>query len=625
MKSIGRLIITMCLMIVCVGCSKPTDTITPTPDTAPGTRSADQSVSENQRLNQWLDARHEELLSRHPNWMTRLGRKDRYDEISDYSEAAEDEELQWRAATVDELKSNFSYSELSDEARISYDLWIYQYESDKALAPYRRYRYIFTQMLGEHTFLPGFLIEFHKVDNESDMLAYISRIGGISRAIRQLLERAKLGAAESVRPPGFAYAVVIEEARNLVTGIPFTEDSNQESALWADANAKIAALVEAKSIDEDTAVELRRATKEALLQHFQPAYMELITWFEADIDNCSDEPIGVGALPNGDAFYNAMLADNTTGKLTANEIHEIGLQEVARIRHEMEAIKEKAGFEGSLADFFQFVRSDQQFYYTNDEAGRQRFIGRTEEAFSFINGKLPEYFGIFPKAELVVKRVEAFREQDGAYPFYSPGTPDGSRPGTYYLHLSDMSALNTTELESTAYHEGNPGHHMQTSIALELESVPVFRTQAWFTSYSEGWALYSETLAKEMGAYEDPYSDFGRLTNELWRAARLVVDTGIHAQNWTEEQAVNYLLENSTAPEITVLSEVRRYFVLPGQATSYKIGMLNIQQLRADAEAKLGDKFDIRGFHDTILGGGPLPEPLLAKAVKNWIEKIGVN
>lgn len=625
MKSIARIIITLCLPIVCFGCSKPTDTITAIHDQTPNISSADQSVSETQRLNQWLDSRFEELLTRHPNWMTWLGRKDRYDEIDNYSEAAEDEELQWRAATVDELKSNFSYSELSEEARISYDLWIYQYESDKALAPYRRHQYVFTQMDGQQISLPAFLVELHKVDNESDMLAYISRIGGISRATHQLLERAKLGAAEGIRPPRFAYEVVIEEAQNLVTGTPFTEDSIQESALWSDANAKIAALVEAKSIDGDTAAELRQATKEALFQHFQPAYAELIAWFKADIDNCSDEPTGVGALPNGEAFYNAMLAYRTTTKLTAKEIYELGLKEVARIRNEMEAIKEKVGFEGSLADFFEFVRSDQQFYYTNDEAGRQRYIDRTEEVFSFINGKLPEYFGRLPKADLVVKRVEAFREQDGAFAFYSAGTPDGSRPGTYYLHLSDMSALNTTELEATAYHEGSPGHHMQGSIALELEDVPEFRTQAWFNSYSEGWALYSETLAKEMGAYEDPYSDFGRLTQELWRAARLVVDTGIHAQKWTEERAVNYFLENSTATDTSIVNEVRRYFVWPGQATSYKIGMLNIQRLRADAKAKLGDKFDIREFHDKILGGGPLPEPLLAKAVNKWIADVGVN
>jgi uncharacterized protein (DUF885 family) len=311
--------------------------------------------------------------------------------------------------------------------------------------------------------------------------------------------------------------------------------------------------------------------------------------------------------------------------LTANEIHEIGLKEVARIRDEMEAIKTAVGFHGPLVSFFDFIRDDPKFYYTNDEAGRQRYIDRSEEALSFINGKLPEYFGILPKAGLVVKRVESFREQDGGPAHYSEGTPDGSRPATYYLHLSDMSALNTTSLEALAYHEGYPGHHMETGIALELEGVPVFRTQAFINSYSEGWALYSEALAKEMGAYEEPYSDFGRLTLEMWRAIRLVVDTGIHTKGWTEQQAVAYLLENSALPEVMAISEVQRYFVWPGQAASYKIGMLKIQQLRAEAEAKLGDKFDIRAFHDAILGGGPVPEPILDRVVKNWIEDVSAN
>lgn len=623
MKSTIRLMLITCLTVAFIGCSKPSSTVTPTPESASISNSAEQS--ESQRLNQWLDVRYEELLSRQPIQMTMLGRKDRYDEIDDVSEAAEDEELQWRASTVKNLKANFSYADLSDDARISYDLWVYQYESAKALAPFRRHQYIFTQMSGVQSFFPEFLLNYHQVDNKSDMLAYISRIGGISRAIRQLLERAKAGAAEGVRPPRFAYEGVIREAQSLLDGTPFTEVNEQESALWADVNAKIAALVEAKSIDEDAAITLRQAAKEALLQHFQPAYTELIAWFEADIENCSKEALGVGALPNGEAFYNAMLAYRTTSNLTANEIHEIGLKEVARIRDEMDAIKTEIGFEGSLMSFFEFIRSDPQFYYTDDEAGRQRYIDDSEQALALINNKLPEYFGILPKADLVVKRVEPFREQDGAAAHYRPGTPDGSRPGTYYLHLSDMSAMNTTGLESTAYHEGNPGHHMQVSIAQELKGVPLFRTKAFFYSYIEGWALYSEALAKEMGAYKDPYSDFGRLQMEIWRAIRLVVDTGIHAKGWTEEQAVNYFLENSATPEVKAVSEVQRYFVLPGQATSYKIGMLKLQQLRAKAESELGEKFDIRGFHDAVLGGGAVPEPILERVVQNWIQEVSAD
>jgi uncharacterized protein (DUF885 family) len=228
-----------------------------------------------------------------------------------------------------------------------------------------------------------------------------------------------------------------------------------------------------------------------------------------------------------------------------------------------------------------------------------------------------------PKADLVVKRVEAFREQDGAAQHYYPGTPDGSRAGTYYAHLSDMNAMPKNQLEVIAYHEGLPGHHMQISIAQELQDVPQFRTQAGFTAYSEGWALYSEVLAKEIpGTYTDPYNRFGQLTSEIWRAIRLVVDTGLHAKGWTEQQAIDYFMQNSPEPLESVTSEIRRYIVMPGQATSYKIGMLKIQELRHKAENALGDQFDIRGFHDAVLGGGAMPLPILERAIDQWIDSV---
>ena len=232
---------------------------------------------------------------------------------------------------------------------------------------------------------------------------------------------------------------------------------------------------------------------------------------------------------------------------------------------------------------------------------------------------LPQFFGLLPKADLVVKRVEAFREQPGAAQFYEQGTPDGSRPGVYYVHLIDMNAMPKPELESIAYHEGLPGHHLQISIAQELNGLPTFRTQGSYTAYVEGWGLYAERLAKEMGRYEDPYSDFGRLGGELWRAIRLVVDTGLHAKGWTEEQAVEYFIANSPTAEGQIRSEIRRYIVLPGQATAYKVGMLKILELRARAQAALGDRFDIRGFHDTVLGGGALPLAILTRRVDDWI------
>lgn len=289
----------------------------------------------------------------------------------------------------------------------------------------------------------------------------------------------------------------------------------------------------------------------------------------------------------------------------------------------MRAIMETVGFEGDLQAFFEFTRTDPQFFYQNNDAGAQEYIAQAQEHLDFINAKLPEYFGTLPKAPLEVKRVEPFREQDGAAQHYFPGTPDGSRPGTYYAHLSDMTAMPIPELESIAYHEGNPGHHMQISIAQELEGVPKFRSQGvYLSAFGEGWALYTEWLTKEMGGYEDPYSDFGRLSSEIWRAIRLVVDTGIHSKGWSEEEAVQYALENSPNPETAVRSEVQRYIVWPGQATSYKIGMIRIQELRAKAEEELGDKFDIRGFHDTVLGGGAMPLSILEKQVDRWIASV---
>src|SRR5690606_10572402 len=283
-----------------------------------------------------------------------------------------------------------------------------------------------------------------------------------------------------------------------------------EAPLWTDANAKIDGLLQNGKIDEARAGELRDATRRALLESLGPAYEELIAWVEADLPNTDEEAAGVGALPRGLEFYDERLAFATTTDMTADEVHEYGLSEVERIKGEMETIRQKVGFEGSLQEFFVFLREDPQFFFPNTDEGREAYLQAARDHLSFIEGRLPQYFGILPKADLEVKRVEPFREQPGAAQHYFPGAPDGSRPGIYYAHLSDMNAMPKHQLEVVAYHEGLPGHHMQISIAQELESVPEFRTQSFFNAYAEGWGLYAERLAKEMGAYEDPYSDFGR-------------------------------------------------------------------------------------------------------------------
>jgi uncharacterized protein (DUF885 family) len=467
----------------------------------------------------------------------------------------------------------------------------------------------------------AFMINFHRVDDRSDMEAYVKRLGGMGRVMNQLIDRAQKYAENGVRPPRFSYEGVLDQARKVMAGAPFGGEA--DSAIWTDVNAKIGALVESGEITGEEADALRESARAALLNQLKPAYDRLTAWVETEIPLADEIARGVGSLPNGEAYYEYQLASNTTTDLTADQVHELGLAEVSRLRGEMEQIMHAVGFEGDLQAFFSFVRDSEQFYFPDTDEGRQAYIDAVEDKLDFINERLPDYFGLLPKAALVVKRVEPFREQDGAAQHYMSGTPDGSRPGIYYIHLSDMTAMPKPQLEVIAYHEGNPGHHMQNSIAQELEDTPTFRTQANFSAYGEGWGLYSELLAKEMGAYGDPYSDFGRLSSEMWRALRLVVDTGLHSKGWTEQEAIDFMVQNSSEPMESVVSEVRRYIVWPGQATSYKVGMLKILEMRANAREALGEAFDIRGFHDTVLGGGAMPLSVLERRVENWIAEVG--
>jgi uncharacterized protein (DUF885 family) len=474
-------------------------------------------------------------------------------------------------------------------------------------------------MSGVHTGLPQFLITNHRVDDALDMSAYIARIEGASRALGQMLERARLASAEGVHAPRFAYESVIEQSGALIAGAPFNAQPTDPSPLWADANGKIDALLDSAAISETRAGELRAEVRTALTEYFEPAWRALTNWAESEIPKTSELATGVWSLPDGAAWYEQRLAAMTTTDMTADEIHELGLSEVARIQGEMEQVKDRVGFDGTLQEFFAFVREDSRFTYPTNDEGRNAYLDAARNHLSRIESRLPDYFGLLPRADLEVRRVEAFRERAGQAQHYQRGTPDGSRPGIFYAHLIDMSSMPIPELESIAYHEGLPGHHMQVSIAQELTGLPMFRTLVGFTAYIEGWGLYAEALAEEMGGFEDPYSDFGRLSSEIWRAIRLVVDTGLHAKRWSQEQAVQYFMANSAISEGQVRAEVERYLVMPGQATAYKIGMLKIQELRARARAALGERFDIRAFHDTVLGGGALPLTLLEARVEDWI------
>ncbi len=578
------------------------------------------------RLNAWFDAKYEEQLQFSPIQLSFLGRKDKNGEIDCFTFACADTRLAWQKAATDELKASFDYAALSPTDKDSYDLWVYQYDQAAAAVAFRNNGFVYDQMNGAQSFLPTFLMQFHAVDEEADARAYLSRITAGAAALRDGLVIAKDNAAKGVHAPKFAYEGVIDQSRKIITGAPFTD--GPDAAIFADFKADVQRLVETGKTTPETAAELTTQAEAALKGDFLAAYDELIAFAAGDMANspAPEGPQGANLQPDGEAFYNFMLSQMTTTGMTADQIHDLGLAEVTRIQAEMEAIKTEVGFTGTLQDFFKSIRDDkdnERHYYPDTDEGREGYIRDATAAIDKIKAELPNYFGILPKADLIVKRVEAFREQPGAAQHYYPGTPDGSRPGIYYAHLADMKAMPKGELEVIAYHEGLPGHHMQLSIAQELTSVPQFRTQAGFTAYSEGWGLYSEKLASEMpGTFEDPYSNFGRLGSEIWRAIRLVVDTGLHSKGWTEEQAVQYFLANSAITEEQARSEVQRYIVMPGQATAYKVGMIEIQQMRARAESELGDKFDIRAFHDTILGGGALPLAMLNAKVDRWIAEV---
>jgi uncharacterized protein (DUF885 family) len=584
------------------------------------TPSVEEIKATSTKLTAYLDAEFEKELQLSPEALTGLGRKEQYDKLDDRSDAAAQAELEWRRKSVADMKAQFDPAKLDEEAHTSFDTWTQALDTDEKQTKFRRYRYLISELGGVHTRMPQFLITQHRVDAKADMDAYIARVGLIGAAIEQSLVNAKLSAGEGIRMPQMMYDKGLAQAKAVVSGAPF--DGGADNALFADGKAKIKALADKKAITVDEAKALTAALSTAMTTKMKPGYDALITWLAADKANTTPEAKGVGSLPGGADYYNAALAIQTTTSMTADEIHQLGLSEVKRINDEEEALKAQIGFKGTLQELFAHMRTGKEFLYPNTYAGRAAYIKQAETYLAGMKARLPEYFGKLPKADLVVRRVEKFREVAGGAQSYQEGTPDGSRPGIFYAHLIDMNQNPMWDLESTAYHEGLPGHHMQISIAQELAGLPQFRTQYGYTAYQEGWALYTEKLAKEMGGfYKDPYSDMGRLNNEMWRAVRLVVDTGIHSKGWTQEQAVKFFMDNSPTPEGAIRSEIRRYTTSPGQATSYKIGMIKIQQLRDEAKKELGEKFSYPKFHDVVLGGGALPLPVLEARVHRWIER----
>ena len=577
---------------------------------------AEEIATESVRLTEYLNAEYEEELAMNPMDLTTMGRKELYDQLGDFSEAGALKQLEWRRESVAGMKASIDPAKLNDDAKTSWAIWESELGRAELRNTWKRHSYVFGYN-GAHTGLPNFLITYHKVDAPADMDAYIARLNKLGDALDQSTERAKLAAADGIRTPKFGYERTISEARNVISGAPFA--AGPDSPLWADVKEKINALKSGGKADAAQADKWTAAAQAALLGEVKPSYEALIAWLNADMPNAKSGKVGALTLPNGTAWYNASLQMQTTTAMTADEIHNLGLKEVARIHAQMDAIRISTGFKGDKAAFFEFMRTDKQFYLPNTDEGRAQYLAKAQGYLDAMYKRLPDYFGRLPKAPLIVKRVEAFREVPGGAAHYYGPTPDGKQPGIFYTHLIDMSAVSLWALESLAYHEGVPGHHMQIAIQNELTDIPLFRTQYGYSAFSEGWGLYAEDLGKEMGMFTDPYNDFGRLSSELWRAVRLVVDTGLHAKGWSEDEAIQWAMANSPRPESSIRSEVKRFLLWPGQATTYKIGMIKIQQLRDEARAALGAKFDWKSFHDMVIGGGSMPLPVLEARVRAWI------
>ena len=570
---------------------------------------------QSEKLAAFFETAMNERLALNPLQAERLGDRSRNDEWPDMSDEADDRELQLYKDQLATLKT-FDFDTLSPKDQLSYrifELTAQRYiDNDK----WRDYGYPVNQMFGWHAGAATHLMNVHRIDTVKDAEAYITRLQKMNGMLKELAAELQERADAGIQAPKFVYPYVIDSSRNIISGVPFDE-SGEDNVLFADFKKKVGKL---EIADEEKTALIERA-KEALIGGTKPGYEALIAKLE-ELQETATTDDGAWKFPKGDEFYAQSLKNNTTTDMTAEEIHQVGLDNVARIHEEMKAIMEQVGFEGTLQDFFEFTRTDDRFFLPNTEEGKAEYIKLANEYLDAMNAKVPEFFDLLPKAPMEVRAVEKFREESAGKAFYQRPALDGSRPGIFYANLRDTRFMPTYQLEALVYHEGIPGHHFQIALTQELEGVPLFQRTARFTAFSEGWGLYTEELGKDMGFYQDPYSDFGRLAMELWRACRLVVDTGLHAKKWTREEAIQYLKDNTPNPEGDIVAAIERYIVMPGQATAYMVGKLKIKELREMARAELGDKFDWKAFHRVVLQNGAVPLSILEENVNAWVADL---
>jgi len=573
------------------------------------------SYTANEQVDAIINNYTQKNLLSDPEWQSYLGFKEGNDSWTPPTESQYLYNIQCLSEAMQELHK-IDPAELSGEPLISYKLFLEKGEEDIEAYHWRYYEFKWNHMWGPQSEIANVLTNIHKIESLQDALDYIERVKKVQPLVKNYLQFYEEASRRGIHPPNLVYSKIIQTAKEVTSDYPF-DSSEETNPIYLHFVQSLLDL----NISAERKESLKLQLRDALIFYFLPAYESIIEIMQRDSVKYTDNN-GVWALPDGDAYYAFMLRRETTTKMTPEEIHQLGLKEVTRIQGEMRQIMKKVGFEGSLSEFFTYLRDGPEFYFPDSDAGRQQCLEVANNYINHMKELLPEMFNIFPKADLQVKQVESYREKSTGSAFYVSPAVDGSRPGTLYLNLYSMQAQPMHEMESLLYHEGIPGHHMQLSIARELKTLPLFRKLYRNNAYTEGWALYCEQLPKEFGCYENPYSDFGRLSLELLRATRLVIDTGLHYKRWSIDQAVKYMMENTPNSEGSCRKSVQRYLVMPAQAVSYKIGMIKILELRQKAKTALGDKFDLKAFHDVLLKHGALPMEMLEEQVNLWIERV---
>jgi uncharacterized protein (DUF885 family) len=504
----------------------------------------------------------------------------------------------------------YDRAKLSTSQQLSYDVleWylVDQVEGERWLY----HNYPVNQLFGAQNETPNFMIQFHPLDDVTDARNYNARLGDFSRKFAGLMDGLKLRESKGIVPPKFVIGRVLTEMR------AFIAPPAKENVLYTHLRDRLAKL------DSVPAAERTPLLDEAARQieaSVYPAYRSLIAFFE-HLEQTVHEDYGVWKLPDGEAFYDYVVRSNTTTSLSAEEVHQLGLAEVARLEQEMGAILSERGFtEGTISARIDRVEADPAQHYPNDDAGRAQCIADFQRYIDEMIAGLAPAFDLKPKLNIRVERVPPFRELTAPGAYAEAASLDGSRPSVFRINLRDMNEIAKFGMRTLAYHESVPGHQFEGALSQALSDVPTFRKVVPFTAYNEGWALYAERLAWEMGFQNDPLDNLGRLQAEMMRAVRLVVDTGIHRKRWTREQAIDYMIEKTGMSPGEVTSEIERYFVDPGQALAYKVGMQKILDLRAHAQRELGPQFDLKGFHGVVLGNGELPLSVLEAEVNRWI------